>query len=145
MSNKCNLDGDTILHISGLRTMPHPEGMGAFVRVTVALPSCCPVSGNPQTGSTLTLSYRPQGSVIETYSLQSVVEQFRRGFPGVGPYRAERNMEGMVYLLCQMASDAAGVRVRARASLVLDTGAMIISTSAEPTDRSFPRVLTEKG
>jgi hypothetical protein len=132
MSNKCNLDGDTTLHVSGLRTMPHNGTVGA-VHVTLSLPSCCPVSGNPQKGSTLTLSYRPVGSVIETYSLESVVQQFKRGFPGVGPYRAERNMEGMIHLLCQMASDAAGVRVRGRANLILDTGPMVISTAARPT------------
>jgi hypothetical protein len=143
MSNKCNLDGDTTLHVSGLRTMPHPAGMAASIDVTVPLPSCCPVSGNPQEGSSLTLSYRPRGRVIETYSLEAVVKQFKRGFPGVGPvgpdgtrllYRAERNMEGMVHLLCQMAADAAGVRVRARADLILDTGAMVISTRAVPAN-----------
>lgn len=134
---KCNMDGDTSLHVSGLRTMPHnPETRGVRVHLTVALPRCCPVSGNPMPGSTLTLRYRPAGSVLETYSLEALLQKFRGGFAGVGPYRAERNMEGMAALVARMAADALGVRVRYRAELVLDTGAMTLSGTAKPGEET---------
>lgn len=133
---KCNLDGDTTAHISGLRVMAHnPETHGAVCHLTVSLPSrCCPVSGNPQPGSVLTLRYRPRGLVLETYSLEALLKQFKGGFPGVGPYRVERNMEGMVGIVAQMVADALGVRVRARASLLLDTGQMVVSVTAKPQE-----------
>lgn len=128
--NKCNLDGDTILHESGLRTIHQDNPTMGMVHVTVNLPSCCPISGNPQKGSTLRLSYRQTGVVLETYSLDSVVKSFKGGFKGVGGYPEERNMEGMICLLCKMASDALGTRVRAYADLILDTGPMVFTTAS---------------
>jgi hypothetical protein len=101
-------------------------------RHTVDIPPCCPVSGNPKAGSTLTLMYRPGAWVLEVYALRSLVARFRGGFPGVGRYPAERNMEGMVQLVAQMAADALAVPVRARAELVLDAGRMILTARALP-------------
>lgn len=121
---------DCDLHESGLRTMP--SSSVAQVRHTVALPVCCPISKNPREGSTLTVVYQPSGSVLEVYSVVAVVNLFRGGFPGAGKYRAERNMEGMIDLLAQMAADAVGVPVRVQADLVLDAGGMRITTKANP-------------
>lgn len=132
---KCNLDGDTIRHVSGLRTMPHAPELDAVVKTTVPIPaSLCPVSGNPQSGSELSLRYRPVGSVLETYSLAELLKMFRNGFPGVGPYRAERNMEGLVHLVCQMCADALGTRVVTCARLNLDTGTMRVVTRCNPRE-----------
>lgn len=101
-------------------------------RHRLPLPRMCPVSGNPQPGSELTLIYRPREWVLEVYSLQSQVRRFQGGWPGTGGYPEERNMEGAVRLLAQMAADALGVPVRARAELVLDAGGMIVTGRARP-------------
>jgi hypothetical protein len=121
---------DCEVHPSGLRTMP--SSSVAQVRHKVSLPVCCPISKNPREGSTLTVVYQPAGSVLEVYSVVSVVNLFRGGFPGRGPYRAERNMEGMVDLLARMAADAVGVPVRVQADLVLDAGSMRVTAKAGP-------------
>lgn len=101
-------------------------------RHTVELPECCPVSKNPKPGSTLTLSYRPVSTVLEVYSLRSLIASFRGGFNGNASYPAERNMEGMVQLITQMCADALGVQVHARAELVLDAGKMTLTALARP-------------
>jgi hypothetical protein len=99
---------------------------------TVALPPCCPVSGNPREGSTLTLAYEPAGWCLEVYSLRRVVSRFVGGWGGTPEYPPERNMEGMVATLAQMAADALAVAVEFDADLVLDVGPMRLTGSAEP-------------
>lgn len=120
-------------HEGGLRTQALT---GPDVRTiqshTVALPACCPVSGNPRDGSTLTLIYRPADVVLEVYSVGQLLRRFVGGWAGTERYPAERNMEGMIRLLAQMAADAVGVRVTARAHLVLDAGLMRVYGRAEP-------------
>lgn len=98
----------------------------------IRLPVCCPISGNPRDGSTLTLTYLPKGWCIEVYSLNQLAERFVGGWKGNEHYPAERNMEGMIRLLVQMAADALGQPVSGRAHLVLDTGEMRIRTKAKP-------------
>jgi hypothetical protein len=99
---------------------------------TVDLPEMCPVSRNPRPGSTLTLSYTPDRHVLEVYGICEVVRRFRGGFPGDDHYPPERNMEGTVQLLAQMAADALNVSVRARVDLVLDAGRKRLTARAVP-------------
>ncbi len=123
------------VHISGLRLMERcHEGVQMRCQHRVPLPECCPISHNPLAGSALTLTYRPRQWVLEVYGLRTLVGRFRGGFPGVGPYPPERNMEGMIQLLAQMSADAVGVPVHARADLVLDTGGMVLTAYARPCD-----------
>jgi NADPH-dependent 7-cyano-7-deazaguanine reductase QueF len=127
------LPPDVRKHESGLRIQ---AVTGPAVRMlethTIELPPCCPISGNPQPGSTLTLSYRPAGWCIEVYSLRQLVDRFRGGWKGTDRYPAERNMEGMIALVAQMAADALNVRVRGRAALVLDVGPLELRVKADP-------------
>lgn len=124
---------DLPVHTSGLRLMPRQhDAVGIRQHHSVDLPEMCPVSRNPQPGSTLALSYTPGQWVLEVYGIREVVRRFVGGFPGDGHYPAERNMEGSVQLIAQMAADALGVPVRARAGLVLDAGRMRITTIARP-------------
>jgi hypothetical protein len=121
-------------HESGLRVQ---RVTGSPVRLhqqhTVALPPCCPVSENPRAGSALTLSYLPAGWCLEVYSLRHLIQgEFAGGFKGKGRYAPERNMEGMITHLAQMAADALAVRVRYDARLVLDTGEMRLRGKAVP-------------
>lgn len=121
-------------HGSGLRVQ---EVTGPDARMveshTLDLPACCPRSGNPQPGSTITVRYKPLGWCLEVYSLAALLRLFVGGFPGAGPYPAERNMEGMIRLLAQMAADALGVSVSVVASLKLDAGGMTLRVRARPS------------
>ena len=124
---------DVRRHESGLCTqeVTGPEARTRIVN-RIPLPPMCPISGNPQEGSTLELSYRPNGWCLEVYSLAQVAARFAGGWRGTDRYPAERNMEGAVRLLVQMASHALGVRVRGRADLVLDAGRMLLTVRAQP-------------
>ena len=120
--------------VSGLCLMP-PSGHGISTRVahTLTIPAgCCPVSHNPREGSTLTLWYRTAGETLEVYSLAALLRRFVGGFPGIGPYPPERNMEGMVQLACQMAADGLRVPVSFNARILLDTGEMRLRGTATP-------------
>lgn len=133
MVTVCSMPGDTIRHVSGLRVMvrayPNVPTVSAH---EVLLPvNCCPRSGNPL-GGMLRIQYAPARTVLEVYSLKALLMRFVGGFPGVGPYPAERNMEGMIQLVAQMAADALEVPVRARAIALLDTGAMRVICRAIP-------------
>ena len=96
------------------------------------LPRCCPISGNPAPGSTLRLTYQPDLWCLEVYALESMVESFVGGFDGAPGYDPDRNMEGMIATLAQMAADATGVPVKATARLVLDAGRMTVRCHADP-------------
>jgi 7-cyano-7-deazaguanine reductase len=120
-------------HESGLRTQEVTGPAVAMVqRHEVALPAMCPVSGNPQPGSSLTLSYRPNGWCVEVYSLDQILGRFVGGWRGTERYPAERNMEGAVALIARMVADAVGVPVRFRARLVLDASPLRLAGTAEP-------------
>jgi len=132
----CSIPEQTERHApSGLRVMESPHtAVRRWQQITVDLPAnCCPVSHNPRPDSTLTLRYRDTGRVLEVYALKAVLRQFVGGYPGNEHYPAERNMEGMVHLIGQMAADALGCPVRVSASLVLDTGSMTIVGRARPS------------
>lgn len=86
-----------------------------FVTHTVSLPQCCPVSGNPQPGSTLTLMYRPQGIVFPVEDLRDMISEYVGGHGS----RNIRNMEEMIQDLALRAAQVTGVRTRVRADLVI--------------------------
>ncbi len=140
--DKLNSKTETVLagmvkHSSGLCTLPrdYPD-VFTISRHVVELPaSCCPVSANPKDGSTLTLRYAPNDTVLEVYSLRALLRMSIGGYKGsdCGAYPAERNMEGMVQLVAQMAADALGAPVRFRAHVNIDTGILQLSGKATPS------------
>ncbi|HYF06161.1 MAG TPA: hypothetical protein VD970_00960 [Acetobacteraceae bacterium] len=121
-------------HESGFRLHPLLGPLVASQResLKIDLPPCCPVSGNPQPGSVLTLDYEPAAEVLESYSVSPVVRQFIGGFRGRGRYAPVRDLEGMLRTLVQMAADALEVPVLGTADLVLDTGQKRVEVNAEP-------------
>lgn len=120
-------------HESGLVTQ---EVTGPKVSMSqihrLDLPSCCPVSHNPQPGSYVEISYRSQDWCLEVYSLAEVIQRFVGGWPGTPRYPADRNMEGMIRLLGQMCADAIEGPVTVRAYLQLDAGFMEFAVYAKP-------------
>lgn len=85
----------------------------AFVSHTVTLPPCCPMSGNPLDGSTVTISYRPNGIVLPVEDLAEMVAEY------VGGRGAIRGMEEMVQEICTRSRDIVKVPVRAVARLLI--------------------------
>lgn len=83
---------------------------------TVVLPSCCPVSGNPQPGSALTLSYYARATFLEVYSLRKYVESYIGGRGDV------RDMEGMIQTIAADCAAVIGVPVLAWADIVIQRG-----------------------
>lgn len=84
---------------------------------TLEIPPCCPVSKNPQLGSTLTIRYRPQGCSLEVGSLFAYVHQFRGGLYDEQGKLVVRDMEGMLLRIAQDCSQALQTQVRLIANL----------------------------
>ena len=72
----------------------------------------CPRSGNPQPGSTLTLTY-PGPLVLEVVALHRLVTE--------GPNPA-RSSEGWVRHIADVCAEALGVEVRYRLDMVVEPG-----------------------
>jgi hypothetical protein len=79
----------------------------------VPLPACCPVSGNPLAGSTLTMAYLPTGRVFPVEWLEDLIREYVGGHAS----RNIRNMEEMVQDLAKRAAAITLVPVRVRADL----------------------------
>ena len=86
----------------------------------------CPVSRNPQEGSTLIISYRPHALFLEVDSLYAYVMSYRGGKGDI------RDMEGMIQQIAQDCANTIGVKVRARAYIILQRGAMEVLSIASP-------------
>lgn len=87
-----------------------------FERHQLPLPRCCPISGNPQPGSTITISYRPKDKFLEVYSLRNYIDEFIGGHEGV------RDMEGMIQKIASDCCQTLGVYVRVDAQIILQDG-----------------------
>lgn len=99
-----------------------------FERHELPLPSCCPISGNPQAGSTIFISYRPQSVFLEVYSLRKYIDQYIGGFDNV------RDMEGMIQRIAHDCAQILGVYVRADAHVELQRGDKLrLVAKARPT------------
>lgn len=62
------------------------------------LPPCCPLSGNPQAGSYVLITYCPADAALEVAS----VSRYLRGFVG-----GRGEVRGMEDMICQIARDCA--------------------------------------
>ena len=89
---------------------PH---MQMVQRHLVNVPSLCPATGNPQPGSTLSVTYIPRSKLLELYSLTAYVHSF------VG-HETVRDIEYFAQTLAQDCADVLGVAVTVRANFVLD-------------------------
>lgn len=98
--------------MSNLLTQPN-ERPDVVMRVThrLAPPACCPVSGNPQSGSTITISYTPRDCTLEVYALRKYVETYMGGRGSV------RSMESMIQTIAADCASVLGVTVSVRADI----------------------------
>jgi len=78
---------------------------------TLPLSPACPISGNPQAGSTVAITYTPADYLLEVESLRAYVDSYTGG-------RGEiRSMEGMIQAIAQDAANVLGVSVEVVAAL----------------------------
>ena len=125
-----------------LATLPYSQRCAVFVHEqVVTLPHCCPVTGNPQAGSTLTLIYRPLDRVLEVKSLAEYVASYRSGRDGI------RDMEGMIAQIAQDAANAVGVSVAFKGELYIDPSPTPNDwplQSMRPSGEAYPKRATAK-
>jgi NADPH-dependent 7-cyano-7-deazaguanine reductase QueF len=82
-------------------------------RHTINVPPLCPKTGNPQKGSTMTVTYMPEAKLLELYSLTAYVHSF------IG-HQTVRDIEYFAQTFAQDCADALRVPVSVRANFVLD-------------------------
>lgn len=83
------------------------------VQHVVQVPPCCPVSGNPQMGSTLSIAYTPAAVLLEVASLQKYINSYQGGRGAV------RSMEGMIQAITKDCADTLGVGVEVTTDLYI--------------------------
>lgn len=121
-----------------LATQPYEQRCAVFVHEqTVPLPNCCPVTRNPQAGSTLTLIYQPSRTVLEVKSLAEYVESYKGGREGV------RDMEGMIAQIAQDCANTVGVRVEFKAVLEIEPGTGLPWQKMLPSGHALPTLNPE--
>jgi NADPH-dependent 7-cyano-7-deazaguanine reductase QueF len=84
---------------------------------TLELPPCCPVSKNPRPGSQITITYKPQGKVLEVGSLFAYIHSFKGGLRDENGNLLVRDMEGMVQRIAQDCAICVGTKVKVVADL----------------------------
>ena len=81
----------------------------------VQVPPLCPKTGNPITGSTLTIRYHPNEELLELYSLNEYVASFI--------HSAEvRDLEQFVQIVARDCHEVLGVQVRVTGRFFLNIG-----------------------
>ena len=74
----------------------------------------CPVSGNPQEGSGILISYKGDNGFLEVAALKAFVQSYSGGKGDV------RSMEGMLQEIAQECANALGVDVKLRSFLRIE-------------------------
>lgn len=97
-----------------VKTQPNERRCGEMVEEhEFQLPQCCPITKNPQPGSFLRIRYRPKEKILEVQSLHDYIREY------IGGRLDVRSMEGMIQNIAQDSANAAGVKVRVTARLIL--------------------------
>jgi NADPH-dependent 7-cyano-7-deazaguanine reductase QueF len=85
----------------------------------VQVPSLCPKTANPITGSTLTISYVPEGKLLEFYCLNEYLASF------VGSQEV-RDLELLTQVVTHDCREALGVKVTVTGRYILNIGQTVI-------------------
>ena len=85
----------------------------------VQVPTLCPRTGNPITGSTLTITYAPADRLLEVYSLNEYVASF------IGS-KDVRDLELLTQVVTRDCREALGVKVSVVGKYVLNIGQTLI-------------------
>jgi NADPH-dependent 7-cyano-7-deazaguanine reductase QueF len=100
------------------------------MRVSLTLPFArlCPISGEPQASSTITVRYEAGACLLETKALRHYLESFA----GENEYGV-RDLEEAVQVIAQACADVLLVQVVARAHYELLVGSMDVEVTATPS------------
>ncbi len=103
-----------------LKTIDNPK-ISNLTKQTheVDVPSLCPKTGNPITGSTLTISYVPDQKLLEIYSLNEYVASF------IGSQEV-RDLELLTQVVARDCYNVLGVQVSVIGKYILNVGQTII-------------------
>lgn len=102
--------------VGGLMLLTQPNLQGNkndFSWHLLPLLPCCPISGNPQKGSTLAILYKPSESFLEVYSLRKYIDSF------IGGTDLVRDMEGMIQVIANTCTQILNVPVTVGAFIKL--------------------------
>jgi NADPH-dependent 7-cyano-7-deazaguanine reductase QueF len=80
------------------------------------LSDCCPISHNPQVGSSIAITYEPQAVILEVAALRAYLDSYAGGRGSV------RSMEGMIQQVAQDCANALKVYVKVQADLRIEPG-----------------------
>jgi NADPH-dependent 7-cyano-7-deazaguanine reductase QueF len=94
----------------------------------------CPISGEPQPSSTITISYEAGACLLETKALR----RYLKSFAGENEYGV-RDLEEAVQVIAQSCADVLAVQVVARAYYELSIGSMDVEVIAMPKNISIPQ------
>jgi len=85
----------------------------------VVIPPLCPKTGNPITGSTLTITYVPQEQLLEVYSLNEYISSF------IGSNDV-RDIELLTQVVARDCHNVLGVNVTVTGKFILNIGQTVI-------------------
>lgn len=104
-------------------------------RVTLTYPFArlCPISGEPQPASTLSIAYQAGALLLETKALRRYLESF----VGENAYGV-RDLEAAAQLIAQECAELLAVPVVVRAHYVLTVGTIEVEVTATPPARGAP-------
>lgn len=97
------------------------------VRLTYPFAQLCPISGEPQPGSTITISYNAGALLLETKALR----QYLASFAGENLHGV-RDLEEAAQVIAQQCADILHTRVELSALYHLLIGEMVVEVQAEP-------------
>jgi NADPH-dependent 7-cyano-7-deazaguanine reductase QueF len=80
----------------------------------VSFNGCCPITGNPQKGSSLTIYYKGADSFLEVASLKAFIDSYIGGKGDV------RSMEGMLQEIAQACANVLKVDVKLYSFLLIE-------------------------
>ena len=103
-----------------LKTINNPKISRLTKQVhEVVVPPLCPRTGNPITGSTLTINYIPKDRLLEVYSLNEYVASF------IGSNKV-RDLELLTQVVARDCRKVLGVNVLVIGKFVLNIGQTVI-------------------
>ena len=103
------------------------------VRLTYPFAQLCPFSGEPQPGSSITISYTAGALLLETKALR----QYLASFAGENLHGV-RDLEQAAQVIAQQCANILQIGVQVQAVYVLSIGRMEVDVQAEPANATLP-------
>ena len=98
------------------------------VRLTYPFAQLCPISGEPQAGSTITISYNAGALLLETKAFR----QYLASFAGENPH-GTRDLEEAAQVIAQQCANMLHTSVHIYAAYLLNVGKMEVEVEAAPS------------